>query len=172
MRGDQVAWTRLVERYAGLVNTVARRAGLSSYDAEDCGQHTWMALYRHRSAIRDPERLPGWLALTTRRQAVRMLRRRYRETDLLAETPPTEGSALPDEELLAIERQDALEHAIAQLDDRCREVLTALFLDPEEASYQDIADRLGLSPNTMGSLRSRCLKRLRSILEKVGYRQH
>ncbi len=161
-----------MQRYAGLVNTVARRVGLSAYDAEDCGQHTWIALYRNRRVIRDPARLPGWLALTTRRQAVRMLQRQYRESDMLAEAPPTEGTVLPDEDLVRIELQDALEHAVAQLDERCREVLIALFLDPENVSYQDIADRLGLSPNTMGSLRSRCLKKLRSILEEMGYVEH
>ena len=40
------------------------------------------------------------------------------------------------------------------------------FYDPTAPSYADIAGRLGVSPDTLGPLRGRCLKQLRLILEQ------
>jgi RNA polymerase sigma factor (sigma-70 family) len=167
--GDQNAWAKLVRRYAGLVNTVARRVGLSALDAEDCAQHTWLALYRNRGVIRDPLRLPAWLILTTKRHAVRMLNRQYRQSGFSQHIEPGTMEAPPDEELLRLERQDVLRHAIEQLDERCRQLMLALFLSPDNLSYREIAKTFKISPNTMGPLRSKCLKRLKKILDKTGY---
>ena len=69
---DRTSWADVVRRYAALVFTVAIRAGLSQTDAEDCGQQVWLALYRTRMQLRDPDRLPAWLIQTTRRRAIRM----------------------------------------------------------------------------------------------------
>jgi RNA polymerase sigma factor (sigma-70 family) len=166
-KGDQDAWARLVNRYAGLVNTVARRVGLSTFDAEDCAQNTWLALYRNRRVIRDPLRLPAWLILTTKRHAVRMLNRLYRQSSSLQHVEPETLGTPPDEELLHLERRDILQHAIEQLDERCQRLLHALFLSPDNPSYRKIAKTLRISPNALGPLRSRCLKRLRKILDEM-----
>lgn len=167
--GDQDAWARLVNRYAGLVNTVARRVGLSTFDAEDCAQNTWLALYRNRGVIRDPSRLPAWLIMTTKRYAIRMLDRQYRQGTFSQHVEPESVGAPPDEELLRLESQDILNHAIGQLDERCQRLLHALFLSPDNPSYRKIANTLQISPNAMGPLRSRCMKRLRKILDEMGY---
>jgi RNA polymerase sigma factor (sigma-70 family) len=169
VKSDPEAWRSLVERFAGLVYTVAARVGLSDGDAEDCAQQTWLSLYRHRASIRDPQTLPAWLIKTTRRQAVRMLKRLTRESAMAPEIDPELNRPLPDEEVLALERQAILDAALEQLDPRCRTVLTALFLSPDNKSYGDIARSLGLATNTLGPLRSRCLKKLQAILEKMGY---
>lgn len=168
-KGDQDAWARLVNRYAGLVNTVARRVGLSTFDAEDCAQNTWLALYRNRKVIKDPSRLPAWLIMTTKRYAIRMLDRQYRQSSLSQHVEPESVEAPPDEELLRLERQDILHYAIGQLDERCQRLLHALFLSPDNPSYSGIAKTLQISPNAMGPLRSRCLKRLRKILDQMEY---
>lgn len=166
---DPRAWRALVERFAGLVTAVAGRVGLSEGDAEDCAQQTWIALYRRRKSIRDPRTLPAWLIKTTRRRAVRTLQRLVRESTMAPPLDPGLDRPLPDEEVLALERQAILESALLQLDPRCRKVLTALFFSPGSNSYGDIARSLGLATNTLGPLRSRCLKKLHAILKKMGY---
>lgn len=169
LKSDPASWRLLVARFAGLVYTVAARVGLSENDAEDCAQQTWLTLYRHRSSIRDPQTLPAWLIKTTRRRAVRRLQRLARESAMAPELEPALDRPLPDEEVLALERQAILEAALQQLDPRCRTVLTALFFSPDGKSYGDIAQSLGLATNTLGPLRSRCLKKLQGILKKMGY---
>ena len=167
--GDPAAWRSVVERYSALVYTVAMRTGLSEFDAEDCAQHAWMALYRNRRAIRDPARLPVWLIRTTRREAVRMIRRRMRQNQFADDPVDVPSPTLPDDEMLRLERQAILEIGLGRLDERCRKILRALFLAPEDKSYAEIARSAGVKPNTFGPLRSRCLNRLRKILQELGY---
>jgi len=167
--GDHEAWRILVERYSPLVYTVAIRVGLTRIDAEDCAQHAWMALYRNRRVIKDPARVPFWLIQTTRRQAVRMVKQMSRHTFIDPDPQIEAGAALPDEEIVALERQAILEVALNQLDGRCAAVLRALFFEPENKSYKQIAKDLGIAANTLGPLRSRCLERLKNVLEELGY---
>lgn len=170
--GDQDAWGELVRRYARLVETVAVRMGLAASDAEDCAQYSWIALYRHRRLIRDPSRLPAWLIMTTKRRALRMLSRDNRRADHSMELDADRSVPPPDDELLRLELLDALQHAMERLDGRCRTLIGALFLAPENMSYADLARTLGISTNAVGRMRSRCLERLRRILIEMGYLEH
>ena len=68
-----------------------------------------------------------------------------------------------------LESQAVLEAAVAQLDGRCKKLVTWLFLSPRQISYSDISHRLGVKPNSLGPLRSRCLKKLRKILKDMGF---
>lgn len=82
---------------------------------------------------------------------------------------PDEVSTLtPEDELIRLERQALLEVAVAQLDDRCRTLIESLFYSPKDKSYRQIANELGIPPNSLGPIRSRCLKRLKKILDEMG----
>lgn len=168
-KSDAAAWRQLVERYAVLVNTVARRVGLSVPDAEDCAQHTWLTLYRRRKAIKDPQSLPAWLIRTTHRQAVHMAERLNYNSEADAAELSVDPAILPDEVVQQLEHQAILNRAMELLDPRCRQLIAALYLDGEDISYRKLAARLGLAPNSVGSLRGRCLKKLQKIIEKMGY---
>ena len=72
--GDKQAWDALVERYAPLIWSICSRYRLAGTDAEDAGQGVWLQLVDQLDKIRDPAALPGWLATTTRRECVRVLR--------------------------------------------------------------------------------------------------
>ena len=61
----------------------------------------------------------------------------------------------------ALERRHEIESAFGELDPLCREVLRMLFLTNEKVSYAEIAKATGLAENSIGSLRTRCLERLR-----------
>lgn len=169
LQDSHTAWAELVERYAPLVFTVARRAGLNAVDAEDCGQHTWISLYRHRHRLRDPQAIPAWLIRTARRRAVQMARR-IRVTQYSSLDPDAVVSeSLPDDTLLAVERQAMIELAVAELGPRCRHLLKLLFFSSDTTSYKEIAAALDVAPNSLGPIRSRCLARLRKKLEELGY---
>jgi RNA polymerase sigma factor (sigma-70 family) len=70
-----------------------------------------------------------------------------------------------DSVLAAFERRQVLEEGMERLDDRCREVLRLLFYSEEKTSYKDVARQTGLAEDSVGSLRKRCLDRLRENLE-------
>ena len=160
----------LVARYEKLVMSVAIRCGLSITDAEDCAQLSWIALYKNLDSIRNPDRLGGWLARTTLRNATRMAKRlavqsKYLEGDSVAKSE----LLLSEQETARLERHVHLEFAIDQLDDRCKRFIREIFYSPKGDSYREISDRLGISENSVGPIRNRCLKKLRRILRECGF---
>jgi RNA polymerase sigma factor (sigma-70 family) len=167
--GDQRAWEILVRRYSRLVYAVLTHYGLSLTDAADCFQDTWALLFQHRKRIRDGSRLSSWLFTTAKREALRSARRRSRQPFELIPTDSVASEPLPDEALEQIEKQVRLELALDRIDQRCRQVLKLFFFAPEEQSYEEIAKSLGLSANTLGPLRRRCLQRLKDILVADGF---
>jgi RNA polymerase sigma factor (sigma-70 family) len=180
LRGDQAAWRALVDRYARLVHSVPVRYGLTPEEVDDIGQEVFLALARNLHTIDDPERLPGWLVTTARRLSWRTRSRQHRESpdvaadlseqDTLAGRPPF-GTPPPSlAQLMAgWERQEMLGRALTQLRARCRELITLLFLAPDEPSYDEISERLDISKGSIGPTRTRCLAQLRAILTGLGY---
>src|ERR1700736_5087741 len=77
--GDATAWDALVGRYSNLVWAVARAHRLSSADAADVSQTTWLRLVEHLDSIKQPERLGAWLATTARRECLAVIRRKSRQ---------------------------------------------------------------------------------------------
>lgn len=167
---DPASWSRLVHRLSPLVYTVAARSGLNETEVDDCAQQTWLALFQSRHKIKDPLSVPAWLIRVASRTAVRM----NRNKEALAGTTQPEGGTPavnpPSEELEMIEAAAILEQGLEMLDKRCRLLLEAIFLAPEKTKYRDIARQLGLPLNSLGPTRSRCLKKLRLIMEELGYR--
>jgi len=166
LQDKAAAWAELVQRYEKLVYAVASRAGLSYADVADCFQATWVQLYQARKRIQEPERLSAWLVTTARREALKLKRKSQRHGALDDGPEPIDQRVLPDEALERLQRQDALERGIAELDERCRELVHRLFFADEKQTYDAIAKSLGVSPNTLGPARKRCLERLRKILER------
>ena len=93
--GDEQAWNEVVDRYAGLVWSVARSYRLSSAATQDVVQTVWLRLAEHCAQIRQPDRLASWLATTTRNEALRVIRGNTRQTpqamadDLAEPTAPS-----------------------------------------------------------------------------------
>lgn len=162
--GDQDAWDALVERYTSLLWGIARSYRLSPADAADVVQTTWLRLVEHLERIADPDRLPGWLATTARRECLRLLRRAEREvySESGVRDAPDDGVAL-DAALLASERDATLWAAFARLDDVCQRLLRVLSADPPPP-YVAVAAALDMKIGSIGPTRARCLAKLRQLL--------
>lgn len=169
LAGNSRAWETLVRRYQALIYTIAVRAGLSPDDAADCFQQTWVMLYRHRHKLNDPSRLSAWLVTTAKREALRLRRLAARSGDTGEAADRPDPDPLPDDAVLQLERQANLETAIGDLGPQCRRVVEAFFFAPEDRTYEQIAESLGVAPNSLGPIRRRCLERLKKILVQNGY---
>ncbi len=169
LAGKADAWKELVKRYQPLVYAVATRAGLDIGDVEDCFQQVWYLLYKNRKKISEPSRISAWLVTTAKRESIRLSRRSGSKDSDIDEINPADSSPLQDEELETIELQGQLEIGLNLLESRCRELLYAMFFAPENKSYDDIAQDLGIAVNSIGPIRRRCLERLKKILEENGY---
>jgi RNA polymerase sigma factor (sigma-70 family) len=168
--GDTASWDALVEQFGALVWSVARAHRLSTADAADVSQTTWLRLVEHLDAITQPERLGAWLATTARRECLAVIRRRSRQIpvedsgDLAEESldePPPDGA------LLEAEEHSILVVAFGRLAERCQRLLRLLMVDPPP-QYTDVAAALEMPIGSIGPTRARCLERLRHEVKMAG----
>ena len=172
-KGDPKAWDDFLDRYGRLIWSVALRSGANPTEAEEIFQRTWVAVVEGIGRLKDPKRVRSWLASTTRHQTWQLFdeHRRSRRFDSIeaAQDQGEESSidALQEHNLLAIEAGEAAHQALAEMDDRCRDLLTHLFLADPPLDYQEISRRTGLAIGSIGPIRARCLNRLRVIFSKL-----
>jgi RNA polymerase sigma factor (sigma-70 family) len=161
--GEQQAWDALVERYDPLVGSICRRHGLGRADTEDVRQAVWLYLVGHLGKLHAPAALPGWLATTTRRECLRVLRagRPLAAGPALdAETLPDDQASPADQELLAAECRAALREAFRDLPSGGQRLIGLLLEDPP-LPYAEISVRLGIPIGSIGPYRRRYLDKMR-----------
>lgn len=159
-RGDDRAWSCLVDRFGGTVRAVARSYRLQPADVEDVVQIAWARLHEHIDRLREPAAVAGWLVTTTRREAMRTLQIRTREhlTDDPQVHDPAGRDGL-DSDLLTAERRAALAEAVGALPHRQRRLMTVLLTNPP-LDYEQISALLSIPIGSIGPTRSRSLARL------------
>jgi len=161
--GDQESWNALVDRFSQMVWSIARGFRLDEATAKDVTQTVWLRLVENVDRIKDPERLPGWLATTCRREALRVKGARERmvptdfEFDVAAESPSLEAMLVEDEEAREVLA------AFGALGEECQQLLRLLCTDPP-LSYEEIAEIVGRPIGSLGPTRSRCLERLKTAM--------
>ena len=162
--GDSDAWRQIVEGLQGIVWRAVSGFGLSSEDRKDVFAAAFFRLFERLDTIREPHKLPGWMATTTRNEALTLVRARQRieprDTvgDGDAETPAV------DQALLETELVDALHQALGRMAPACRQLLELLTAEPA-LSYDEIALVLDMPRGSIGPSRQRCLERLRRSAE-------
>jgi RNA polymerase sigma factor (sigma-70 family) len=164
--GDRTAWEGLVDRYGRLVWAVVRSFGLDGSTAADVSQTVWLRLIEHCTKIRDPDRLPGWLATTARREAIRVIRAQHRQqpSDVVLDTADR-SSPLPDEILLDDELSREVYAAFQRMPDACQRLLRLLTAEPR-LDYATVARMIGRPVGSLGPTRARCLDQLRQLLDR------
>jgi RNA polymerase sigma factor (sigma-70 family) len=175
--GDQAAWGALIDRYAALIYSIPLKHGLPPAEAADVFQSVCVTLFEKLDTVRAPRGLGAWIITTASRQSVVVARRRRREQTFIASGAGLDHAPgipdpdlLPEQELLALERERIVRAAIEKLSGNCRKLILALFSDvAEQSTYQQLADGLGVPINSLGPTRARCLERLRRLLVAAGY---
>lgn len=171
--GDAAAWKALVHRYQRLVYAVAQRARLDDHGIADVFQTVFARLIEHLPRLRQPERLQAWIVTTAKRESLLQHRRGQRTISMTPEdeTDATrwdgvDDSPLPEQVLIELQQASQLRAALERMDVRCRELLLLLFRDDDETlPYEEVARRMGMPIGSIGPTRSRCIEKLREILE-------
>lgn len=164
--GERAAWDALVDRFSQMVWSVARGFRLDEATAHDVSQTVWLRLIENVDRIRDPERLPGWLVTTCRREALRVVKKSERtipsdfEFDIEDDAPSLDELLVDDEETREVVR------AFGELDDECQQLLRLLTVDPA-LSYEEIAAATGRPVGSLGPTRGRCVEKLKSAISRI-----
>jgi RNA polymerase sigma factor (sigma-70 family) len=172
IEGDQQAWIQLLDRYKRLIYGVTVRFRLDVEDRHDIFQAVCLEVLKNLSSIRNAASLRYWILTITIRQCYALLKRRRDESrHEPVETADVLEDSRPDtmQIYLVAEREAILRNAMDELPERCRSVIDLLFFSKEKTSYSQLGDTLGLSKDTIGSTRLRCLEKLRKIMESKGF---
>lgn len=164
--GDRQAWDALCERIKRVAWKRINTFGLSRADAEDAFAATLCRLAEHLHRIREPQKLPGWVATTARNEVLAIFRTQRKDvpSELVGDEPALDAPL--DERLLDDELLGRVRAAFGRLGPKCRDLLERLTLDPPP-SYQQLSADLGVPIGSIGPTRLRCLDELRSYLREA-----
>jgi RNA polymerase sigma-70 factor, ECF subfamily len=167
LQGDRDAFGDLVVRYQDrLFNTLLRIAG-SREDAADAVQDAFVQAYLKLESFRGDAQFFTWLYRIAMNMALSRRRRRRPAGSLEAAKSsageePMDAAAGPDSRLLATERAEQVQSALADLGEQHRKILVLREL--EGCSYEVIADILELP---VGTVRSRLFRARLQLREKL-----
>lgn len=170
-RGDEASWDALVERYQRLIFAIPRRAGLSEAQAADILQEVFLTLFEKLDGIEQPEKIRSWIVTTAKFKTwatVRAEKGHYspeseEEMEYEMNSLP-DDSPLAEDSLIELEQQHQIRSALEKLEERCRRILSMIYLSEPAASYAEVATAIGVGATSISPLRARCLKKLEKVL--------
>jgi RNA polymerase sigma factor (sigma-70 family) len=164
--GDGRAMDELVRLMTPVLWHVVRAYGLERTLTEDVVQTTWLQLVRGHGSIADPRAVSAWLTTTARREAWKVGKASGRidttEQDDLDALLPEQASA---EEHAALgDENRRLWLAVRRLAERCQRLLRVIAFE-DRPDYARLAADLSMPVGSIGPTRSRCLAKLRDLLD-------
>lgn len=168
--GDTDAWMRMVRRYERLVFSVPLHHGLSHAEAQDVVQMTFAALLSQIDALQPGSNLGAWLCTVARRNTWRIFKKTARELQPANDVDWEElARVLGERDAEVFEHWEVaqwLDRGLARLDERCRNLLLALYFGEQTPTYSELAAKLDIALGSVGPTRARCLEKLRNILRE------
>ena len=176
LNGDADAWAALIAKYQRMIYSVPLRYGAQPHDAADIFQQVCVELFSRLGDLRKIESLRSWLLTVAAHQSLRWKQMRLRNDQPLDageddQTPIEIPDAAPlaSDQMVQIEREQALRESVDLLSGRCAKLIRMLFYGDEPLPYAEVAGRLGLATGSIGFIRGRCIERLRKLLAEAGF---
>lgn len=159
--GDRQAIRACIERYGGLVWSLARRARLAEDEVEDVVQDIFVALWSNAGRF-DPRIASEatFVAMIARRRIIDQRRRKQRRPETEMYDSQRSTSTLPPPEVGAEAAQAA--RALEQLRPEQRQVL--LLTACQGLSHEEVANTTGMPLGTVKAHARRGLMRVREVL--------
>lgn len=173
-RAPEQGMKDLMERYGGLVYAVARGRlpgdVFCAADVEGCAADAFSEFYLGLDRY-DPEKgsIRAWLCVIARRNALDLVRRRYRESKVLPldrELTDAGSEAVLESGLEERELRRVVLEAVKELGEPDREIVLRKFYLGE--SSKEIAARLDMTAANVDTRTHRAIERLRKKLKEWG----
>ena len=165
LKGKKSAWVQLVRRYEkGIYNYALRMVGHPD-DAMDLMQEIFIAVFRNLSSFRGDAKFKNWLYRIAHYRCIEFYRRK-RPNQSLDDEPTemeAEGTSQPDHQLQQSQQALALAKAMRLLPMNQRTVVELKFF--QHFTFDEIANQLGISSNTVKSRLYSALDKLKDKLE-------
>lgn len=171
--GQEQAWREFIDSYGSLIYAAASKLDLSPGRRDDLFQETCLRAMSSIHTLKDPERLASWVYTIAYRLGVDALRRERPEVvveDLDVVADEHQLDEPEDHPLSQLEHLESVAHlmdAMGALDIRCRNLLSALYLEEPRPSYEEISARAEMPIGSIGPTRARCLGKVRKLIENL-----
>jgi len=171
LKGDDDAWSALIEKYKRLIYSVPVKYGFNADDANDIFQAVCLELLSELPKLRKPKALPKWLIQVASHKCFhrRLQQQRTEVSDEVEKQPEETVPSQMEEILREAEEEQTLRDALSALAPRCRQLVEMLFFEEPARPYKDVAASLGIATGSIGFIRQRCLERLRKQLVEAGF---
>lgn len=172
-RGEQDAFTELVDRNIGTVHALVYRFLREPSMVDDITQEVFLRVVRNAHRYRPTAKFSTWLYRITANLCFNVMRSRKKHRTLSLEPHlegqsrrelPDQASPRPHDRLAGEELQRHVAEAVRSLPDNQR--IAILLNKYEDKSYQEIAEVLGTTTMAVKSLLSRARANLAERLEK------
>ncbi len=171
-KGNQAAWSALIEKYKNLIFSIPIKFGLPREDAADIFQAVCVDLLSSLPKLREPKAIAKWLMQTSFHKCLRWKKDRLNlvnDLEVLDNERNASVNDLPEEMLHQVQREQSVREAMAALPPRCGRMVSMLFFDDPPRPYEQVAKELGLASGSIGFIRGRCLKKMRQLLKEKGF---
>ena len=165
-RGDQAAFSRLVEAYQRPVYNLCYRMLGNAPEAEDAAQETFVRMYTKLHTYQPDRKLSSWVLSIASHYCIDRLRRRRGQWLSLDEEPvaatlPSQNRG-PDELAMRAESRDEVQRLVDMLPAAYRVPLILRYW--HDLSYAEIAEVMGL---TVQAVKSRLHRARLQVIEKT-----
>jgi RNA polymerase sigma factor (sigma-70 family) len=172
LRGNEQAWSLLIDKYKALIYSIPVKYGLPAHDAADIFQATCAELLVRLPELREPRALPKWLMQVAHHECYRCKRQQQRVVSRDAEPglPEPETPPIAESVMQQTQEEQILRDAMRTLSPQCRRLVEFLFFENPARPYAVVAKELGLAVGSIGFTRQKCMDRLRRQLDELGFR--
>jgi RNA polymerase sigma factor (sigma-70 family) len=171
LRGNEEAWSLLIDKYKALIYSIPVKYGLPQHEAADVFQATCAELLVRLPELREPRALPKWLMQVAHHECYRWKRQQQRmvSRDAEPDLPEPETPAIAESVIQQTQEEQMLREAMSSLSPQCRRLVELLFFETPARPYADVAKELGLAVGSIGFTRQKCMDRLRRQLDALGF---
>lgn len=162
--GDPVAFAVLVRRYAPIMRAYARRILSGTADVDDVVQDAFITAWARLPELENPSKVKSWLMRITSHKAIDSIRATRPQIGIDDLDSPAPAHASPPRMAEARAGVEALRDALGDLPRAQRECW--VLREVGGASYDEIADELGLTASTVRGLLARARKYILVRLEQ------
>lgn len=177
--GDERAWAAFFEHFDATIRSIVAwpRWHFDAHTCEDAAQTIKIGIVQSISRLQSEPSLPAFVKKICINRCIDMLRKKLRDQNRLlplghwdedgewVDVDIEAGSEFdPVAALQRAECATVVRAALARLDEPSRVCLRQFYV--EGLSYKEMAERQGVTVNTVGSRLSRCLDKLREMLEQ------
>lgn len=169
--GNEEAWSALIDKYKSLIFSIPIKYGFSQDDATDIFQSVCLEMLSELPKLREAQALPKWIMQITAHKCFHRKQQQQRvelsdpNDEVLERSTPSRAVEI----LRQAEEEHSLRQAMAELPERCRQLVHMLFFVEPARPYQEIAAELGIAVGSIGFIRQRCLEKLRKRLLETGF---